>query len=131
MLALYGIVYVKHLEKSRGRSTTKRILIRVPILIDLCAIAVICSFCEEFLLLPGILGGCVGASGEGCHDRALVLVAERVGEDHGAYAHYQGEGLVVYDEYRQSKIGSAVAALSSEVIYEMEVGLRNSYRVLP
>lgn len=45
MFLLYGVVYVKHGEKGRGRSTNELFLVRFLFLIGLCASAVVWSFC--------------------------------------------------------------------------------------
>lgn len=73
--ALHPIVYLKYGERSRGGSIANLFLTMIPFPINLSTIAVIYSLFKPLLLLPGVLGSCVGDTSDKCsHDRALVPV---------------------------------------------------------
>ena len=57
--ALHPIVYLKYGEKSKGGSIANLFLI-MSFPVDLSTIAVIYSLFKQLLLLPGVLGSCVG-----------------------------------------------------------------------
>lgn len=57
--AVYCVGCIRHGEKGRGRQQASRFPLGFLFLVGLCAIAVVCSFCGECLLLLGFRGGVV------------------------------------------------------------------------